>query len=92
MSILIRTPFTKVTFAAGYTLLLCDSGFTNHFGPSTFLPVISLCFIAASTHTTEDGLEPFHAIGTSRCEYQGSGPLARSACSETYGSFSFLNL
>src|SRR5260370_9273224 len=92
MRILSRTLFTKVTFAAGYTLLPCGSGFTNHFGPSACLPVISLRFIAAHTPTTEDGLEPFHATGTSRCVYQGSGPLARSACSETYGSFSSLNL
>jgi len=66
----------------------CGSGFTNHFGPSAFLPVISLRFIAAHTHTTEDSLAPFHATGTSRCVYQGSGPLARSACSDTYGSSS----
>jgi hypothetical protein len=68
------------------------SGFTNNFGSLAFLPAISLPFIAANTNTTKDGLEPFHATGTSRCVYQGSGPLARSACSETYGSFSFLNL
>src|SRR5260221_11923783 len=68
------------------------SGFTSNFSPSACLPAISLPFIAAHTPTTKDGLAPFHATGTSRCVYQGSGPLARSACSETYGSFSLLNL
>jgi hypothetical protein len=68
------------------------SDFTNNFGPGACLPAISLPFSAAHTPTTKDGLEPFHATGTSRCVYQGSGPLDRSACSDIYGSFSSLNL
>jgi hypothetical protein len=50
------------------------------------------CPSSQHTPTTKDGLEPFHATGTSRCEYHGSGPLDRSACSDIYGSFSLLNL
>jgi len=44
--------------------------------------------VLGMSKTREEALAPFHATGTSRCVYQGSGPLDRSACSDTYGSSS----